>query len=381
MVEGIDSRIGKTPAQQIRESRVQKLVSRAVELVSIDRTFREQLRHLSDDVGSAFYNVETGEVITIRYGKHKKDEDILRVAVIPVTYSTIEEAIAAMDIIGPSYHPESGIESAKDRAALELSLNLQAFWENTPVSEERRQEREQEVLDFLDKSGLNRAVDLDRKTIVDNLEEGIGPGSLFYPNPSARLTQVAVAETTAEFRVDEVDGKTFVKYDRDLKNLLLAERETARKRLLRVRYLMNSLDKLHSFTPKGHARDFERKTLAVIRQLPELLGRFSVRVAPYRGIGQEILAAFDPDLGGRAEETMELVLGNEVYTDYKGIRRIKSLFRENPVEARGEVVRNVRWAGREITSTLRAGDKLFVAAKRRAREIITERERKTALSV
>ncbi len=239
----------------------------------------------------AVYDPSSGLIEIVR-GKSEKEiaKDTIELEEGLTGKMDLETAISQTLRVANEFALKEGASTKRDRRILEKIVETLGWWDQTPLSEEERQQREEEVRGLLEQEGYVTARDPHRKQIAQNLQAGVDLDSRGRINPSAKKTQVAVAYRRA-YRRGNKNRAIFVKYGLQLLPDLVQERITERKRLgLASVQIQNVLD-----IPQWHTNSYPQRVRSLINRLPTILPPWIIRVAPYN-LGMENVLNLLPEL-------------------------------------------------------------------------------------
>ncbi len=347
---------GLSPSEQIQVSGVKRLESRTRDYVSLKPELREGTKYLFEN-DNAFYHPETGAIILRRFGIPRQPDKKGEKWIIPVilsSFSDIESAIASTWHVAEAYNPMEGSQTLKDQAVFNKSGEVLEFLDNTPIIDDERQELEMDIGEFLDTVGYKRARHPDRIRSGEMLEASVRLDSRGKNNPEAKKTQASVSKTSTK-HLGKVNEQIHTKYDQQLHDNLVMEREETRKEFVRA---IDAINRTLEYR-KLHAR-FRREVLGLIKKIPDLLGHNIVRVGGYRKTAQEVLALLVRDSDDRTEKIMEGVLGEEVFNQYKEMQTLKDFLERldaYPVSAKSNITLHLREARSQLQAELTKGKK------------------------
>lgn len=185
----------------------------------------------SDDVGVRSH---TGTLAIFRpTGVKDVVNGVTRIETAPNTLQNVEDAISqTLYIVPPVLLVSHQSYGRKDLKALQKSLDLIHWWDESPVSEEDLIKMHAEIYKFLEGNRFGNARDTLRQEFADNLLEGASVDSLGRVNQERSRVYAAMAHRLARLLADKntaVWVKNALQIFPDLVNL----REDERKRLER----------------------------------------------------------------------------------------------------------------------------------------------------
>ncbi len=321
---------GPSPSEQIlNKNQEEKLQKRKESGALRGKVFLFEHSHAAYDPATGLIQIARSRSAEIEVAK-----DLVEVKFGLAGQMELPVAIAHVLHIVDDFELSGGDVTRRDRAVLDKALDVLEWWEDTPISEDNRQTKENEVDEVLESTKYSSSRDRHRKKIGAELSRGTHRDSLGRINPEAMKTLVAVAIRSGNMREDK-NRIIFNKYGLQLLPDLIIEREEERKRLhhamLRIEQVMR--------VPEPLFLTYQRKIKTLGNDLPGILSPWVVKIAPFNQPAAEALASLVPDLHVKNRTVIKKVLGDKKFEELrtrKARQLIKAIaaFRVYPKDAR-----------------------------------------------